>query len=167
MIGNIGINAEQVSTNKNSIGYTPYEPMTKEFYDVTKEGVEMVYKMFLDRVAKGRNMTMEEADAVAQGRVWTGKEAKEIGLVDELGNLDDAVAYAAKMAEITEYKTTSYPRFENNLEDSFKSFPFMNMKDNMIKEELGEVNYKIYKEVEKMSKIKGIQARLPYNIDIK
>jgi protease-4 len=167
LIGNIGINAEQVSTNKNSIGYTPYEPMTKEFYDVTKEGVEMVYKMFLDRVAKGRNMTMEEADAVAQGRVWTGKEAKEIGLVDELGNLDDAVAYAAKMAEITEYKTTSYPRFENNLEDSFKSFPFMNMKDNMIKEELGEVNYKIYKEVEKMSKIKGIQARLPYNIDIK
>tara|TARA_B110000046_G_C13000408_1_gene401916 strand:- start:687 stop:2336 length:1650 start_codon:yes stop_codon:yes gene_type:complete len=167
LIGNIGINAEQVSTNKNSIGYTPYEPMTKEFYDVTKEGVEMVYKMFLDRVAKGRNMTMEEADAVAQGRVWTGKEAREIGLVDELGNLDDAVAYAAKMAEITEYKTTSYPRFENNLEDSFKSFPFMNMKDNMIKEELGEVNYKIYKEVEKMSKIKGIQARLPYNIDIK
>lgn len=167
LIGNIGINAEQVSTNKNSIGYTPYEPMTKEFYDVTKEGVEMVYKMFLDRVAKGRNMTMEEADAVAQGRVWTGKEAKEIGLVDELGNLDDAVAYAAKMAEITEYKTTSYPRFENNLEDSFKSFPFMNMKDNMIKEELGEVNYRIYKEVEKMSKIKGIQARLPYNIDIK
>ena len=157
LIGNIGINAEQVSTNKNSIGYTPYEPMTKEFYDVTKEGVEMVYKMFLDRVAKGRNMTMEEADAVAQGRVWTGKEAKEIGLVDELGNLDDAVAYAAKMAEITEYKTTSYPRFENNLEDSFKSFPFMNMKDNMIKEELGEVNYKIYKEVEKMSKIKGFK----------
>ena len=167
LIGSIGINAEQVSTNKNSIGYTPYEPMTKEFYDVTKEGVEMVYKMFLDRVAKGRNMTMEEADAVAQGRVWTGKEAKEIGLVDELGNLDDAVAYAAKMAEITEYKTTSYPRFENDFEDSFKSFPFMNMKDNMIKEELGEVNYKIYKEVEKMSKIKGIQARLPYNIDIK
>jgi len=167
LIGNIGINAEQVSTNKNSIGYTPYEPMTKEFYDVTKEGVEMVYKMFLDRVAKGRNMTMEEADAVAQGRVWTGKEAKEIGLVDELGNLDDAVAYAAEMAEITEYKTTSYPRFENDFEDSFKSFPFMNMKDNMIKEELGEVNYKIYKEVEKMSKIKGIQARLPYNIDIK
>ena len=167
LIGSIGINAEQVSTNKNSIGYTPYEPMTKEFYDVTKEGVEMVYKMFLDRVAKGRNMTMEEADAVAQGRVWTGKEAKEIGLVDELGNLDDAVAYAAEMAEITEYKTTSYPRFENDFEDSFKSFPFMNMKDNMIKEELGEVNYKIYKEVEKMSKIKGIQARLPYNIDIK
>ncbi len=167
LIGDIGINAEQVSTNKNSIGYTPYEPMTKEFYDVTKEGVEMVYKMFLDRVAKGRGMTMEEADAVAQGRVWTGKEAKEIGLVDELGNLDDAVAYAAEMAEITEYKTTSYPRFENDFEDSFKSFPFMNMKDNMIKEELGEVNYKIYKEVEKMSKIKGIQARLPYNIDIK
>lgn len=167
LIGNIGINAEQVSTNKNSIGYTPYEPMTKEFYDVTKEGVEMVYKMFLDRVAKGRGMTMEEADAVAQGRVWTGKEAKEIGLVDELGNLDDAVAYAAEMAEITEYKTTSYPRFENDIEDSFKSFPFMNMKDNMIKEELGEVNYKIYKEVEKMSKIKGIQARLPYDIDIK
>ena len=146
LIGDIGINAEQVSTNKNSIGYTPYEPMTKEFYDVTKEGVEMVYKMFLDRVAKGRGMTMEEADAVAQGRVWTGKEAREIGLVDELGNLDDAVAYAAEMAEITEYKTTSYPRFENDFEDSFKSFPFMNMKDNMIKEELGEVNYKIYKD---------------------
>ncbi len=167
LVDNLGINAEQVSTNKNSAGYSPYEPMTKEFYDVTKEGVERVYDMFLDRVSKGRNMTKEQADAVAQGRVWTGKEAKEIGLVDELGSLNDAISYAADLVEITDYKLNSYPRYKKDFEDAFKSFPFMNFKEQLIKDELGESNYKIYKEVEKLSKIKGIQARLPYAIEIK
>ena len=167
LVNNIGINAEQVSTNKNSIGYTPYEPMTQDFYDVTKEGVERVYTTFLDRVAEGRNMTYDQVDAIAQGRVWTGKEALEIGLVDELGSLDDAIAAAAELAELDSYKTSNYPRYKKDFEDSFKGFPFMSIKENMMEKEMGEENYKIYKEVQKMSQLEGIQMLLPYEIDIK
>ena len=167
LAGNMGINAEQVATNKNSVGYSPFEPMTKEFYDVTKEGVEQVYTTFVNRVAKGRDMTFEEVDAVAQGRVWSGKEALEIGLVDVLGNMNNAIEAAAELAEISDYKTTSYPRYKKDFEDSFNTFPFMNVKENLLKEELGEENYKAYKQVRKMSQLKGIQMRLPYDIDIK
>ena len=78
--------------------------MNKKFYDVTKEGVEQVYTTFLERVAIGRNMTLEEADEVAQGRVWTGKEALENGLVDSLGSLEDAINIAADLAEIEDYR---------------------------------------------------------------
>lgn len=167
LAGNIGINAEQVQTNKNAMGYSVYEPMTEDFYNVTKEGVEQVYITFLNRVAAGRNMTFDEVDAVAQGRVWTGKEALEMRLVDVLGNLDDAIAEAADLADISDYKTTSYPRFKKDFEDSFKGFPFMNVKEKLLKEELGEENYKALKEVQKMSELKGIQMLLPYDIDIK
>lgn len=166
-VGDIGINAEQVGTNKNSNGYSIYEPMSKEFYDVTKEGVERVYKTFLDRVSQGRNMTMEQADAVAQGRVWTGLEALEIGLIDKLGGLNDAIAEAANLADITDYKIASYPRFTKDFEDSFGAFPFMNLKEKELKETLGEENYKNYKELQKLSKLKGIQARLPYAIEVR
>jgi protease-4 len=164
---NIGINAEQVSTNKNSMGYSPYEPMTKDFYNVTKEGIERVYTTFLERVAQGRNMTYDQVDAVAQGRVWTGKEALEVGLVDELGSLDDAIAAAAELAELDSYKTSNYPRYKKDFEDSFKGFPFMSIKENMMEKEMGEANYKIYKEVQAMSQLEGIQMLLPYEIDIK
>ena len=167
LAGNMGINAEQVATNKNAVGYSIYEPMTKDFYDVTKEGVEQVYTTFVNRVAAGRNMTFEEVDAVAQGRVWTGKEAIENGLVDVLGNMNDAIEAAAELADISDYKTTSYPRFKKDFEDSFKGFPFMSVKENMLKEELGDENYKALKQVKKMSQLKGIQMRLPYDIDIR
>ncbi|PHR71169.1 MAG: signal peptide peptidase SppA [Lutibacter sp.] len=167
LAGNMGINAEQVATHKNSIGYSAFEPMTKDFYDVTKEGVEQIYTTFVNRVAEGRDMTFDEVDAVAQGRVWTGKEALEIGLVDVLGNMNDAVEAAAELAEITDYKTTNYPRYKKDFEDSFKGFPFMNVKEKLLKEELGEENYKALKQVKKMSQLKGLQMRLPYDIDIR
>lgn len=167
LAANIGINAEQVATNKQAKGYSPFEPMSVDYYNVRKEGVEQVYTTFVNRVAAGRNMTFDEVDAVAQGRVWTGKEAVEVGLVDALGSLDDAVAYAAEQANINDYKTTNYPRYKKDFEDVFKNFPLVNSKEKLIKDELGMDNYKIYKEIKTMSKLKGIQMLLPYDIDIK
>lgn len=167
LVDDIGINAEQVSTNKQAMGYSAYEPMTHDFYNERKEGVELVYTTFLNRVAEGRGMTVEEVDAIAQGRVWTGKEALENGLVDALGSLDDAIKEAAELAGLVEYRTTDYPRYKKELEDSFSLFPFAKMKEKLIKEELGETNYKIYKEVKNFSQFDGIQAIVPYSIDIK
>ena len=161
----IGVNAEQVSTNKGA-NYSVFEPMTDEFRLVTTEGVEAVYTTFLERVAKGRNMTIEAVDSIAQGRVWSGVDALNNGLVDELGNLDDAILYAAELAEITDYKVKNYPSYKVELEDRFNNFPFMKTKEKVLIEELGEANYKIYQTIKQFSKLEGIQARMPYVIDI-
>ena len=167
LVNDIGINAEQVATNRQSIGYSIYEPISTEFYEERKEGVERVYTTFLQRVADGRDMTIDEADAIAQGRVWTGKEALEIGLVDELGSLDLALEGAAELAGLVDYRTTDYPRYKKDLQDAFKNFPFAMSKENLLKSELGEENYRVYSEIQQLSKMEGIQALLPYVIDIK
>lgn len=165
LAGNIGINAEQVSTNKGA-NYSVFEPMSEDFRAVTTEGVEQVYNTFLDRVSNGRNMSFSAVDSIAQGRVWSGVEAKKIGLVDDLGNLEDAIAAAAELAEITDYKIRNYPDYKLDLEDRFNGFPFMKTKEKLLIEEFGEENYKIYKTVKSFSNLKGIQARIPYVIDI-
>ncbi|WP_299523344.1 signal peptide peptidase SppA [uncultured Lutibacter sp.] len=161
----IGINAEQVSTNTGA-NYSVFEPMTDEFRSVTTEGVEAVYTTFLERVSKGRNMSIQAVDSIAQGRVWSGVDALNNGLVDELGNLDDAILYAAELAEITDFKVRNYPSYKVELEDRFNNFPFMKTKEKVLIEELGEANYKIYQTIKQFSKLKGVQARMPYLIDI-
>lgn len=163
---NIGINAEQVSTNKGA-KYSVFEPMTDAFRTVTQEGVEQVYTTFLERVAKGRDMLVSEVDSVAQGRVWSGVEAIEKGLVDKLGGLDDAILQAAELAEVTDYKVRNYPSYKIDFEDRFNSFPFAKSKEKLIIEELGEDNFKIYKNLKQLSTLKGIQARAPFVLDIK
>ena len=162
---NIGINAEQVSTNTGA-NYSVFEPMTNEFRLVTAEGVENIYNIFLERVAKGRNMSKQAVDSIAQGRVWSGIEALDKGLVDELGNLNDAILYAAELAEITDYKTRNYPSYKVDLEDKLSSFPFMKSTEKVLTEELGVANYKIYQTVKQFSKLRGIQTRLPFVITI-
>lgn len=164
---NIGINAEQVSTN-NGATYSVFEPMNKKFYDVTKEGVETIYKTFVDRVAKGRNMTFEQVNAVAQGRVWTGKEAIENGLVDKLGSLEDAVKIAAELAEVDDYRIRNYPSYKKDFKDIFKINPFIKaQKEEILREALGDETYRMYNNINEMKKMKGIQARMPYILEIK
>lgn len=164
----IGINAEQVGTNKNSFTYSPFKPMTASFYNVTKEGVEGVYKTFVNRVAKGRNMTEAEVDSLAQGRVWSGVEAVENGLVDKLGNLEDAINRAAELAEVTDFGVTNYPRYKTDFKDTFNPFAFIKAsKENILKEELGVENYQIYKNLNDLANLKGVQARMPFEMKIK
>jgi len=165
---NIGINAEQVGTNKNSLGYSPFEPISENFYTVTKEGVEDIYNVFVNRVATGRNMTFAQVDSIAQGRVWTGEQGLKNGLVDTLGNLEDAVKIAAELAEIpADYKTTDYPRYKKDFKDALKTFPFAKTsKENLIKNELGKDYYALYKNIRQFAELKGIQARMPFILKI-
>ncbi|MDO6745218.1 signal peptide peptidase SppA [Tenacibaculum soleae] len=164
---NIGINAEQVSTNNNP-NYSVFEPMDKKFYDVTKEGVEQIYTTFVNRVAVGRNMTFEQVNEIAQGRVWTGKEALKNGLVDKLGNLNDAITVAAELAQIETYKVRNYPNYKKDLKEAFSFSPFTKAsKEDILKEALGNENYQLYNNINQMKKLKGIQARMPYILQIK
>ncbi|HIP47734.1 MAG TPA: signal peptide peptidase SppA [Lutibacter sp.] len=166
IVKDMGINAEQVSTNKGP-SYSVFEPLTQEFHDYIKGSIDDIYVTFVEHVAEGRDMTFEEVDAIAQGRVWTGKQALENGLVDELGNLDDAIAYAASLADISDYKTTSYPRYKKDFKDAFSANPFMKTKEEIIIEEIGAENFKIYKELQSFAKMKGAQMRMPFTIEIK
>jgi len=168
LAGRMGINAEQVGTNKQSLGYSAFEPMSDEFHKVVKESIEDIYSTFVNRVSKGRNMTFSQVDSIAQGRVWTGVEALENGLVDQLGSLDDAVEVAAELAEVSDYRITNYPRYKKDFKDAFKPFSFAKVsKENLLKEELGHEYYTIYKNLKQFSELKGVQARMPFVIEIK
>ena len=167
LAGKIGINAEQVATN-NSPNYSVFEPMDKRFYEITKEGVEQTYTTFVNRVAAGRNMTFEQVNDVAQGRVWSGKEAIKKGLVDKLGSLNDAIVIAAELAKVDTYKVRNYPNYNTELKDSFNLSPFAKVsKEDVLKEALGDENYQLYNNINQMKKLKGIQARMPFLLQIK
>ncbi len=166
LAGKMGINAEQVSTNK-SPNYSVFEPMSNEFHEYIKGSIDEIYQTFVSHVAQGRKLSIAQVDSIAQGRVWTGMQAKEIGLVDELGSMQNAIAYAAKLAKLTSYKLTEYPRYKKDFKDEFFMTPFGKSKEKMLMEEIGVENYKMYKTLQSFQKMEGIQARLPYEIEIK
>jgi protease-4 len=169
LAGNIGINAEQVGTNKNSVDYSLFEPMNDSFRDVVQEGIEDTYNTFLQRVAEGRKMSLAQVDSLAQGRVWSGVDAQANGLVDELGNLDDAIAAAADMAGLGNYSIRKYPKYKSNFERFMDDLGGMEskIKASLIKEEIGSEAYQILKEFKQASEQKGIQARMPFSLNIK
>ncbi|MDV7140220.1 signal peptide peptidase SppA [Maribacter sp. TH_r10] len=169
LAADIGINAEQVGTNKNSVDYSVFEPMTDNFRNVVQHGIEEIYETFLDRVAKGRNITVAQADSLAQGRVWSGTDAKRLGLVDELGNLDDAIAAAAELAEINTYGIKKYPKYKSGFERFMEDMSAAKSEigKSIIKEEIGEETYGILEEMKSAMEQKGIQARMPFVLDIK
>ncbi|MEM9075594.1 MAG: signal peptide peptidase SppA [Bacteroidota bacterium] len=165
----IGINAEQVGTNQNSVDYSFFEPMTDGFRDVLREGIEDTYNTFLQRVSAGRGMTLEEVDAVAQGRVWSGVEAQKLGLVDELGGLDDAIEAAAQLADLDYFGIRKYPRYKSGFEKFMEDVSSTKTKigSAVIEEEIGSEAYRILKEFKQFSKKQDIQAKMPFSLNIK
>jgi len=165
----IGINAEQVGTNENSIDYSLFEPMTDTFRSVVREGIESTYKTFLERVSEGRGISIAEADSLAQGRVWSGTDAKEIGLIDALGGLDKAIGEAAKLANLDSYGIRKYPKYKTGFEQVMEelSGASLQSKETLIAKEIGEEAYTILKQVRAAMKQEGIQARMPFVLRIK
>ena len=165
----IGINTERVSTHQNAGGYSPFKPLDENYRKVAQESVERVYNTFIDRVASGRKMTIANVDSIAQGRVWSGSEALKIGLVDEIGGMDDAIAYAAKSVKLKSYRTENFPEYEKDFRDFLGNLgvPFVKSKGSIIEDEIGVENYKIVNRIKKVTSRKGIQATLPFEIDIR
>ncbi|PCE63274.1 signal peptide peptidase SppA [Sediminicola luteus] len=170
LMGEIGINAEQVGTHANSIDYSFFEPMGEGFRNRVQEGIEETYNTFLSRVSEGRGMTVDQVNAVAQGRVWSGVDALENGLVDELGGLEDAIAAAAELAEVDTYRIKNLPHFKTGLERfmadlSGAKAEFMS---DMVKQELGSESYEVLQQLKAMSQnAQTIQARMPFALEIK
>ncbi|WP_091143319.1 signal peptide peptidase SppA [Flavobacterium caeni] len=165
----IGINTEQVSTHANAAGYSAFKPLSENFKNVTQESVERIYGTFVDRVAKGRKMTTAAVDSIGQGRVWSGSEALKIGLVDEIGGLDDAIAYAAKLAKTEDFATQDFPEYEKSFWDWLESMgmPFAKSRETVLREEIGEENYRMIQQIKRITAQKGVRAALPFGIDIR
>lgn len=162
----MGINVEQVNTNKNAADYSVFRPLDENFRAFTLEGVEKIYNTFVNHVASGRKMTYAQVDAIGQGRVWSGSDAVKIGLVDKIGGLDDALKYAADLAKIKDYKTQNFPEYNKNFQDLLGKLPFMQSKESFVKAEVGEENYKVIEQIRKVQAKKGIQAAMPFEITI-
>lgn len=118
-LDNIGINSQSVQTHPNSLGYSPYQNMNNEFKKRIKTGIENTYETFKKRVIKGRSIEPEIVERISQGRVWSGKKAYELGLIDSLGDLQEAINFAAKKVSIDKYNVIEYPQFEESFERIF------------------------------------------------
>jgi protease-4 len=165
---NIGINAEQVSTHSNSVEYSLFEPLSDNFRKVVTEGIEDTYQRFLRRVADGRDLSMTRVDSLAQGRVWSGAEAQRLGLVDELGGLDEAIAEAASLAGMATYGISKYPHYKSGFARLMEDLGRAGARnESLVKTELGAEIYATFKDLKAALNQKGIQARLPFILNIK
>jgi len=163
----VGVHAQEVSTHANASGYSVFSPLKENTREVIQESIENIYGTFVSRVAAGRKMTPEAVDAIAQGRVWTGADALKNGLVDEIGGLDKAVAYAAKLGKSTKYTTEDYPEYEKEFGDILKGFGLAQSKEELIKEQVGAENYELIKRMRRATQLRGVQAVMPYEINIR
>ena len=160
----LGITFDQVKTSKFADIETVTRPLTDAEKLIIQKEVNRIYDSFTKRVAEGRKKNQNYIDSIGQGRVWSGTEALNIGLVDRLGNIDDAINSAAKMAKLKNYKLVSYPSMKDPFSSIFDKSGDK-IKEYISKKEFGE-QYNYYKQLKAAIGLSGIQARLPYNISI-
>ena len=160
----LGITFDGVKTGQFADLGSVSRPLTNAERMIIQQEVNNIYTNFTKKVAEGRKKPQSYIDSIGQGRVWSGTEALSNGLVDRLGNIEDAIKSAAKKAKLKEYKIVEYP----SQKDLLKSF-FDQSEDKVrtyfTKRELGE-NYTYYQQIKSALKFTGIQARLPYTIVI-
>ncbi len=161
----LGITTDTVKTNAYSDFFSFARNMENAEREYLNRSVTDVYKLFLQRVADGRKLDVNYVDSIAQGRVWAGKDAVKIGLVDEIGNLEAAINYAAKSVELTDFGIKTLPEkadfWQSLLNDGKKDAV-----DAMVKKNLGE-GYYILEGFRSLEQTKGVQARMPFNMEIK
>ncbi len=162
----LGITFDQVKTANNADIGSVTRPLTASEKIIIQGQIDTIYTDFKTRVSEGRKKDMVYIDSIAQGRVWTGNRAKEIGLVDKIGGLQDAVNCAANMAKLKEYSIREYPE-PKSLLDILKNNYSKTIKTKALKEELGEAEFKLYQQIKRIKELTGtVQARLPYDITI-
>jgi protease IV len=160
----LGITTDVVKTNKNSDLLSLTRPMTEYERKLLQQSIEEGYDLFISHVAEGRGMTKEQVDEIGEGRVWSGENAKEIGLVDEFGGLEDAIKLAAEIEGLENYRTVPLPAQLDPFQQMFKSGTD-NVRAWFLKNQLGE-KYRYYEYLKKSSQMNGIYARMPYDFYI-
>ncbi len=160
----LGVTLDVVKTNAHS-DFLSYRPMTEEEYTALQCNVDKTYDTFLTRVSDGRGLSKAQVDSIGQGRVWSGADALQLGLVDQLGNLKDAIAVAAKLAGTDSYKLVYYPEKKEWFETLFNKDKEEKEISAAVRSELGDL-YPTYNALQQIIKAKGVQARMPMEITI-
>ena len=162
----LGVKFDEVKTNRNAGFGTPARPFNDEEMAYLNTYIDRGYRLFRSRVAEGRHMTDTQVERIAQGRVWLGQDAIKIGLVDQLGDLDEAVEKAAQLAKIKEYHTTDYPgkvSWIDNLTDKIAGGNYL---EDQMKTTLGEY-YDTFMLLKRINRKEAIQARVPFVINMR
>ncbi|MGJ1263801.1 signal peptide peptidase SppA [Sphingobacterium spiritivorum] len=161
----LGIHFDGVKTGTYAdLMSSPDRPLTAEERNIIQLEVNKTYGSFTKKVAEGRKLSVANVDSIGQGRVWTGEQAVEIGLVDRIGSIGDAIRSAAKMAKLKDYKVVKYP----SLKDPFSSI-LSTSKEKIsvwyMKDQLGD-QYRYIQELKSVTQQSGIMAKLPYSIEV-
>lgn len=163
----LGLRFDGVKTNKlGDLGANLGRPLNETECAMMQSMVEQGYDLFTRRVAEGRGISQDSVKVIGEGRVWTGQQGLKIGLVDKIGNLEDAVAAAAKLAKMKEYRAVPYPQDEENPFVAMLNKSKSGYLDSQIREVMGEYyfGYSLYKNIQN---INPVQARMPYEVVIK
>ncbi len=161
----LGITFDGYKTNPHADMISSNKPMDERELQMMQTLVSDIYSDFIQKVATGRGMTISQVDSIGQGRVWSGEDAKNLGLVDELGNLQDCIHAAAEKAGLTEYAVKELPELIDPLKKFLGSIGG-NAEEQAMMELLGD-QYSLYKDLKSVATMKGVQARMPFLIEIK
>lgn len=160
----MGITFDRVKTGPFADMISIDRPLSEGEKLFIQQSIDTVYHDFKSRVATGRKLSMEFVDSIAQGRVWTGERARQIGLVDRVGNMQDAVDCALRMAKISDYRIREYPEKKTFLQSIFSSYK-TEIKTNAIKEEIGVEQYDLLQRLKTLRSMFYVpQARLPFSV---
>jgi protease-4 len=165
----LGLTFDGVQTDKYAGMITVYRPLTAEEKDIIQGYIDRFYATFTGRVAEGRGLTVAQVDSIGQGRVWTGTDAKRIGLVDEIGGLEDATREAAAMAGLDQgqFRTVGYPEQKDLFEELRESLSGQT-RSWLLQETFGpdvEMLHR-FNAASKARSMTGIQARMPFDLEI-
>lgn len=156
----VGLTFDEVKTNENADFGSLYKPLTPYQMTMMQKNVTDTYDEFITLVSETRGLRKTFVDSIGQGRVWSGTDAIAIGLVDELGGIDKAIAYAADKAGLTSYSIKEFPKQEDPLQNLFKTETQEYYTKAIMKNNLGS-SYKYLEAIENISKIEGVQALMP------
>jgi len=163
----LGVTFDNVKTGPFADMPSASRPLNDAEKQFIQNSIDTIYTTFKSRVAEGRKLSLPVVDSIAQGRVWTGQRALQIGLVDKLGNINDAVACAARMSKLKEYTLREYPEKKNFIEDLLKNYK-EEMKIWTIKEEIGESQFLILQQLKNIRSMVGVpQTRLPFEFSVR
>ena len=163
----LGVTFDGVKTAAHADAMSGVKPLSEPERRFVQNHVDSIYVTFMTRVADGRKMSMAQVDSIAQGRVWTGEKALALGLVDKLGNIQDAVNTAARMAKLGDYSVREYPEPQNIFELLFGSYEETS-KSKALREVMDEEEFKIYTSIKNIKEFIGTtQARMPFVMNIR
>ena len=161
----LGITFDGVKTGKYADLGDISRPLSSDEKLILQSEVNRGYDEFTKAVANGRHKTQAYINSIGQGRVWTGEQALKIGLVDRLGNIDDAITMAAKKAKLKGYNIETYPE-QKSIFNKFGLGLNAEIKAHILQSELGE-NYKYYEQIKGVTQMmRTPQARMPYEVEI-